>query len=94
MEGKQCMNDLFDAPLFELLKVLKIYVNAIKRNDVVELSKFKQKHAEIFTDEFGDYIREWLETFGISSELLTKLHNNESISEFIKLENNVRESIH
>jgi hypothetical protein len=94
MEGKQYMNDLFDAPLFELLKVLKIYTNALKSNDVVELSKLKQKHAEIFTDEFRDYIREWLETFGISSELLTKLHNNESISELIKLENKVHESIH
>ncbi len=76
--------DAFDLSFFELVHLLKRYTQAVKKNDVFEINQLMQKHAEIFSDEFRDYIREWLDLFGVNQEHLNFLGQEDDDNEVAK----------
>jgi hypothetical protein len=67
------MKDLFEEPLFRLLPIVRRYVEVIKCNDLLEITKLKQEHPQLFTVEFRHYLNEWLEAFGITKNFVATL---------------------
>lgn len=70
-------NKLDEVPFYEFLRVMSEYVQLAKEtnNDPIELAIFEQKHPTMFSTEAQNFIHDFLNSVGLTDELLDKFRS-------------------
>ena len=80
-------NKLDEIPFSEFLRVMSEYVQLAKEtnNDPIELAIFEQEHPAMFSTEAQNFIHDFLNSVGLTDDLLDKLRSkmksNKTIAE-------------
>ena len=76
-------NKLDEIPFSEFLRVMSEYVQLAKEtnNDLIALAIFEQEHPDMFSMEAKDFIHDFLNSAGLTDELLDKLRSKSEVEQ-------------